>query len=115
LSQRKSPEARAAKRARYRANVAARKAGIAPSTPSTQPTTQGTHGKITGPYDASHLRPTRTNPDPGLLAQPDEPWEHLAPLESGQDRRESVGIASVRVHPTYTVRKPAWMSNSQAA
>ena len=104
-----TPEARAAKRARHRANVAAREEGVPPAPPTADKRPQ----KITGAYDAGHLWSTKDNPDPGLLAQPDEAWQHLAALFAWSKRRAPLPVA-IRVHPAYPVRRPMWMQREAA-
>jgi hypothetical protein len=47
-------------------------------------------GLITGEYDASHLIPKFPGDDPGLLAQPAEPWKHLLPMWDHDDRRRTL-------------------------
>lgn len=106
LAKRISPEKRARKRARYAANVSAR-AEDSPAEPSSRASSSASK------YDASHLRPTRSNPDPGLLAQSWEAWQSLGPLGSGE-RRRPLALTKVWVHPSHPVRKPDWMRRDAA-
>lgn len=112
MGRRKSPEAKRRANERYRANVAARQ-HVEGANPTDTESAESSRPRrltllptlITGVYDASHLRPTRSNPDPGLLAQPWQRWEHLLPTfpDHGMHRRSPASVI-VTVHPSFTPR-----------
>lgn len=116
MGRRPTPEARRRKRARYAANAAARQDGSSPPdvsrlAPTAEPATRPSKpASTTGRYDASHLRPTKDNPDPGLIAAPHESWQHMLPLLNGGRRRYR--LADVQVHHRYGARRPRWMGEA---
>lgn len=58
-------------------------------------------------------------PDPayyrqhGLLAEPDQPWEHLQPSKNGERKRPSVSVPKVDIHPEFEVQYHARKNATQ--